>query len=385
MQELPKGDLTDWELLLRFLPQDWEEMGRESGALQRLRGFASTDRLLRTLLLYLVEGRSLRETALRVRQAGLAEVSPVAVWKRLAKAGEWFRLMNEALLAASARGRPVCTQPEEGRRVRLVDGTSVSEPGKTGSSWRIHYSLELTSLRCDGVHIIEKNTGETFKNFEISPGDILIADRVYANAPGITHVLSSGADVLVRLPYKNVALLDGEGRRVDLLAYLRTLSTAEIGEWPLFLSPANPCGEPTPVRVCAIKKSQAAAEASRKKTRRQGQKGPTTYTPSQNALEAAGYVTLFTTLPNHVAPSAQLLQLYRARWQVELVFKRLKSILGLGHLPKQEPTGARAWLQGKLFVATLVETLIAAGDAFFPWGYPICLAQKPMARDHLHV
>ncbi|MDL2317451.1 hypothetical protein LJC59_10365, partial [Desulfovibrio sp. OttesenSCG-928-A18] len=58
-------------------------------------------------------------------------------------------------------------------------------------------------------------------------------------------------------------------------------------------------------------------------------------------------------------------------WQIELVFKRLKSLLGVGHLRKQDEDSSRAWLQGKLFVAMLLETFIRAGEAFFPWGYPI--------------
>jgi ABC-type multidrug transport system ATPase subunit len=33
----------------------------------------------------------------------------------------------------------------------LVDGTMVSEPGYTGSQWRLHYSVSLPALNCDEV------------------------------------------------------------------------------------------------------------------------------------------------------------------------------------------------------------------------------------------
>ena len=46
--------------------------------------------------------------------------------------------------------------------------------------------------------------------------------------------------------------------------------------------------------------------------------------------------------------------------------------MSLGHLKKIDPRGARAWLQGKLFVAFLVEMLIVHAESFFPWGYPLC-------------
>ena len=61
----------------------------------------------------------------------------------------------------------------------------------------------------------------------------------------------------------------------------------------------------------------------------------------------------------------------RLRWQIELVFKRMKSIMGMGHLPKADPNSSRAWLHGKLFVALLVERMIEAAKSFFPWGYPL--------------
>ena len=54
-----------------------------------------------------------------------------------------------------------------------------------------------------------------------------------------------------------------------------------------------------------------------------------------------------------------VLETYRARWQIELVFKRLKSLLGLGHLRKMDLDGSKAWLHGKLFVAMLLETMIS--------------------------
>lgn len=383
MGSIPREDLSDWELLMTFLPKDWEEFGRSSGALRRTRGFLDAERLLRTLLLYLVEGRSLKETALRVREANLATVSSVAIWKRLKQSGEWFRLLNEAMLiswhpAKSSRGSL------SGRRVRLVDGTVVCEPGKTGSSWRIHYAVDLTTLRCDFVRIVDKASGETFRRFEVEDGDILIGDRIYSNLPGIAYVLSKGGDVIARMAITNLTLMNSSGKPVNLLRELRKLRTRQVGEWSWFLPTTAQGSTPTPVRVCAVKKSESSAEHARKKVHRKAQKDGT-YVPSAEALEAAGYVFVVTTLSKDEATAKQVLELYRGRWQIELVFKRLKSILGLGHLPKQEPEGARAWLQGKLLVATIVETLITAGDAFSPWGYPLRVPEESLEGNRPHV
>ena len=57
------------------------------------------------------------------------------------------------------------------------------------------------------------------------------------------------------------------------------------------------------------------------------------------------------------------------RWQIELAFKRMKSIMGLGHLPKFSEASARAWIHGKLLVALLIERLLDVAEHFSPWGY----------------
>ena len=78
---------------------------------------------------------------------------------------------------------------------------------------------------------------------------------------------------------------------------------------------------------------------------------------------------VFTTFPAAEFPGAEVLEWYRLRWQVELVFKRFKSLAELGHLPKHDEESAKAWLYGKLLVALLVEKLIGHATAVSPWGY----------------
>ena len=57
------------------------------------------------------------------------------------------------------------------------------------------------------------------------------------------------------------------------------------------------------------------------------------------------------------------------RSSIELTFKRLKSIVQLGHVPKHDDQSSRAWLYGKLFVALLSQKLARVGSAVSPWGY----------------
>lgn len=357
----------DFEYLTSFLPAHWQERAKELGALRRCRKMRDAATLLRVLLMHLAEGYSLRETAARARQANLAELSDVAIMDRLRQSGEWFRWMNVELMR-----RWVARQPESvlGSRwpIRLVDSTRIKEPGPTGSSWSVHYSIRLPSLACAELQVGDPHdAGESFRRFAIQPGELFMGDRVYGVRPGIFHVLGGGGQVLTRFAMSNLPLQTPSGAPFHLLGRLRQLSGTKMGDWPVRIEWK---GQQAPGRVCAIKKSRAAAEKARCDVIRGAQKdGSTT---RAETLEAAGYVFVFCTLDADQLSAPSALEMYRGRWQIELVFKRLKSIIELGHLRKTDPAAAKAWIHGKLFVAFLVELLIRHAESFFPWGYPLC-------------
>ena len=113
---------------------------------------------------------------------------------------------------------------------------------------------------------------------------------------------------------------------------------------------------------------------TRKKLRAKASRKMRTLLPQ--TLEYAEYVSVFTTVTRRHLRAADVLELYRARWQIELVFKRLKSIIGVGHLPKRNEESCIAWLYGKMLVAMLVERLYVEAESFSPWGYPISCPQQ---------
>lgn len=362
----------DFEYLLGFLPSGWQDKAKELGALRRCRKIPNAETLLRVLLIHLAEGCSLRETSVRAREGGIIDLSDVAILDRLKQAGEWFRWMNTKLMQEWVARKP-STVFGDRWRVRIVDGTRIKEPGPTGSSWCIHYAIGLPSLECSELRVCDKHgPGETFSRFAVRPGDLLIGDRAYGVRPGIFHVIDCGGDVLVRFAMSNLPLQTAKKGPFHLLKHLRTLRGTKIGDWPVVL---NHKGRNIKGRVCAIKKSRHATERARKQVRRQAQKGRAK--PRPETIEAAGYIFVFTTVERGELRPRAVLEMYRGRWQIELVFKRLKSILGLGHLRKTDPEAAKAWIQGKLLVAFLIESLICAGESLFPWGYPICETAGP--------
>ena len=205
----------DWELLVSFLPANWEELARKTGALRKLRKDKCPNNYLRTLMLHFGCGHSLRETVVRARRAQLADLSDVALLKRLRKAREWLRalcveLFREQGLAPAATG---------GFQVRAFDATTVKEPGPSGSQWRIHYSVRLPSLTCDYFKLTQTKgagTGESFKQFPIAPGDCIVADRGYSTGTGLRYVVDAGGQVTVRVNSGALVLQKIDGNSLDL-------------------------------------------------------------------------------------------------------------------------------------------------------------------------
>ena len=359
------GLSEDWRVIESVLPLGWDEAARRTGAFIRARAFDGPSSLLRVLLIHLVDGCSLRETAVRARAGELACVSDVALLGRLRGSGEWFRWMAEKL---SERLVQSSEEVIPGRRIQVVDATIVNEPGETGSTWRLHYSIQLSTLACQQVKVTPADDGETLARFDVSPGDVLMADRGLAKRPGIRHVVDHGGDIVIRMNATNVPLEDEKGRAFRMLPRLRKMSAGAVQSWPVVIRDERGL---IPARLCALKKSTQATRESRKKLLATAKRKSRTLLPE--TIEMAGYVVVLTTMAE--ASAEQILELYRHRWQIELAFKRLKSLLHLGHLKKTDPVGARAWLQGKLFVAALIETLVQTGERFSPWGY-----QMPKGR-----
>jgi hypothetical protein len=359
----------DWDILKTFLPSGWEDKARELGALVRKRKIDSAETLLRVLLIHLADGKSLRTTAAYAHEAGLCDLNDVALLHRLRSAEEWFHWMVTELFQ-SLSSRPLPSKLFQTYRIRLVDGSSISEPGSTGTDWRLHYSLLLSNLRCDSLTITPTTTGEAFQRYAVTPGDVFIGDRGYCQRKGIVYVLQHHGHVLVRFHSTNLPLFRRSGTPFVVLEHLRGLDTGHIGDWDVwFKHPES--GDLVKGRLCSLRKSQEAAEKAKKQLRQTASRKGRTLRPE--TLEHAEYITMFTTTTRHVFTGMLLMSLYRGRWQVELVFKRLKGILGVGHLPKYHPESCVAWLYGKMIVALLVERLYHEAERFSPWGYSINL------------
>jgi IS4 transposase len=71
---------------------------------------------------------------------------------------------------------------------------------------------------------------------------------------------------------------------------------------------------------------------------------------------AAGFLMLATALPPDI-PADEICAVYRLRWQIELAFKRLKSLLHIDRLPTRTEAGSLSWLYTHLILALLTDDI----------------------------
>lgn len=353
----------EWGVIERLLPAGWKEAAREQKAFQRARYITDPGPLLRLLLFHAVNDAGLRETVTQARASGVAEMSQVALLKRVRRSGAWLAWLG-AELCRNLREEP---RLPKGLRPRAVDSTTIQGPASKGTEWRVHYALDLPTLTCDAFAVTDAHGGELLERTSMRKGDVLLADRNFLRAAGVRAAVAVGAHVLVRLRWTHAPMITPAGQRFRALTRARRLRIGKVAGWPVRLR--APEGRPIAGRVVATKlPAPLAAKAERRAVRESSKKGKRL---DPRSLEAAHFVMVFTTLPKALLSDVAVLELYRYRWQIELAFKRLKQLLKIGRLPHQDPVAAKSWIHAKLVVALLLETLFRGARTFSPWGYDI--------------
>jgi len=338
----------DWEWVKERLgAPELERSARAFGALVRRREIQDAASLLRLCLGYGC-GLSLREAAAWASLNGIAAMSDVAVLKRLRGAADWLGHLAGRLVAS--HGAPA----GPGRPVRIVDGSMVSAPG--GGLWRLHVAYDLGEQRFTHIELTDRSGAEKLERAPVAAGEIRIGDRCYARPEGLRHLSAHGSDFLVRIGWKSLRFRQGDGSALDLAQLLDLAQAGEPVDRDVLVVNGRRRGLPAqPVRLIILRKPPQAAERSQKRARRASQRGGHDLQPQ--TLRAADCLMLVTSLDRTAYPTKQIAALYRLRWQVELAFKRLKSLLDFSRLPAKDPGLARTWLLAKLLMALLLDDL----------------------------
>lgn len=363
--------ITAWSPLFSRLSSavDLGGLARESQPLIRRRQIRTLEDLLRLALVY-GSGLSLRATAAWAVQSGVADLSNVALLKRLRRAADWLLLVAGTLLSGTvpaANKQPlVC-----GRRLRVIDATCLSQPGSTGTDWRLHAVFDPAAQCFIALQLTDVHGGEGFHHFTPAAGELWLGDRGYISRNGLRHVLAHGADFLIRAGWNAFSWQTPQGQCFDLFSALRRCG--DHGQWPVRL--AGP-GAPIAARLIARRKPPQATVQEQARLRKEAKRRGKTLDP--RSLEAAGWLLLVTSLAPEALPMTEALALYRVRWQIELSFKRLKSLGSLDQLPANDPQLARAWIAAKLIIALLTDQVTQGVLDSPPCAHP---SRQPTSLD----
>lgn len=338
---------------------DLETSARQHGALLRHRGVGSATDLLRIVLGYSVLDYSLRQLGMWCVLLELVDISKTALLKRLKQSHVWLGYLIARILMQQKVDFPT----EIGLQIKLVDATVVCPPGSTGEGMRLHVGFDLKRPGLDWIKITDGKGAENLNRFGFRKGDLCIADRAYALLSNLVAVIAQQAWFIVRIGwFRQPGLRLADGQAMDIIAWLKHSAWKAQGE-PFEQTVWLP-NQDAAFRLVARAIPEQAAEEVRRRLRKEATKKGRTI--DERSLIAAGFVLLLTNLPTPAYPALQILELYRFRWQIELYFKRLKSLTGLDQLRAKDPDLALTYLYGKLLGALFLDHMVGHLRSDYP-------------------
>lgn len=306
---------TGWHTIRGFLPSDLDGLARSTGAMERFRKISGGESLLRCGLLWALPNHSIDIVAEEVKRLNLTDLSGTALFNRLVDGEPFFCEVLKHLFAQVAPHSEMVGD----LKVVAVDGTSLCGPKATGTNQRLHVAYDLGAARPIYVDVTNMRGGETFRRFvNLGPGVLILADQGYGYIPGIKPLLDSKAHVLVRFNFHSIVLFDENGVRLTPEMADQMLAPEGTIEFKAYM-----IGWDAPLRVF-------------------GSRNP-----------AGKGIWQLTDLDEKTLDVSRVRELYARRWQIELFFKRMKTILRLKDLPTREGPSARSWIFLKLILGTL--------------------------------
>jgi Transposase DDE domain len=350
-----------WSAIATRLPADLDldQLARSSGAILRRRGDGIGDAasLLQLIFARGPGGKSLQDTVAWARMNGGAELAAQSLNARLHQSVAFLDALLHRLLTARHAGKPLLWS---GRCLRIADGSSLSQPGSKGTDWRLHGVYDLGSGSFSHLEITDQRGAESLLRCAPATNEVRIADRGYAKAKDLRAFLAQsdtgGQDFIVRVGWKALAWSDAKGDPFNLIHHLQTYPAGtENQEWAV-QAQVGSTKRPSllPLRLIAVPLPPDRAEAARRRVKRTASKHQDRTDP--RTLLAAGFMVLVTSLPANI-PAAEIYAVYRLRWQIELAFKRLKSLLHVDRLPTRTRGGSLSWLYAHLILLLLAEDI----------------------------
>lgn len=351
--QVEAANQQEWEQEVESrLAEGWQEQARQLGAFERQRKLRCVGDLLRGLLAYVLCYGSFRMLGYWSVCLGLADLSEAAWRKRLRQAEDWLDWLFRAQIGVGVGAAPAKLYGHW-KRVLLLDATNLSCQGARAVKWRLHTAFDLLAGQLTQVRITTHRVAEDVVHFVIQEGDLIIADSGYGYVQRLLAILQRGADLVIRFSPATLRLFQAEGGpQLDVVKWLKgqQAPSGHLVEREVWLHDAQ---QWVRLRVVGLRLTAEQTERAIRRKRRKAQMDKRQLQPE--TLYLAGWLLVVTSLEATPWRAADVLQLYRARWHVELFFKRLKQVLHVHAVRCVHPQSARASLLAILLAWVLQE------------------------------
>ncbi len=256
------------------------------------------------------------------------------------------------------------------RSVRLMDSTTITLPAELSEIYpgcgdrhgstaavKLHVGMDLVNGKITGPELTPARLHDgrsSIVDEGREEGSLVLRDLGYFSLSSLEDLSKRGIYWVTRLK-NGTQIYDANGAVILLEELLKRDHELNI---PVTIGHSGVCGRLTTQRL-----PKAVAEKRRRMLRRSAAKHGST--PRKASLLLCGYVIAITNIPETLATRAEVLELLRARWQVELLFKHWKSNHALDEWRSRRPDAILCELYAKLIGILLEHWILLLGA----WNY----------------
>jgi hypothetical protein len=322
--------------LQQLLGECAQKAAAESGVIQRMRKFTPLSLARAFVLGFLQDPRASDEKLAQMAVQCGAAVTPQAIEQRQTPRLVDFlqRLFREATKLVVGSHRALAPILERFTSVTVIDSSTITLPDEMEKEYRgcggshgsgaaaVKLQTEL-DLRSGALAHVEIEPGRSpdgatsRQDVRRGKGSLRITDLGYFALAVFAGMAQAGEFFLSRLQFGTHVL--HQGLAVDVLAWLAKQPGSFV-DVSVLLGQAQ-C---LPCRLIAWRLPEEQANRRRQKLRQETRR-KRGHEPSAERLAWCDWTILVTNVPVDLLAPREAAILYRARWQVELLFKRWKS------------------------------------------------------------
>lgn len=291
----------------------------KSKVIKRKRVVKSCSVLFQATILYIVEKLSFQRLSDVMAIKYKVSMSDTSWKKQISKvAPVIYGIMMEFLNSKSQTNKNTILGYSS---VYALDATDITLEGKKGTILRAHTEYDISGQASFKALIADIHTGESAKLFSVKANSLYFADRAYGKTPQMGYMIENNADFVFRFSPSHVKMFS-DAKCIQQIDFSLLLSAKDqISSFECFFKDKKRIRK---IRVIISPIPKDKAETAVKKAKRKSNKKQ--YKISAKTLVYAQYLFLATSLSDDYS-NQDIISAYRNRWQIELHFKRSKSLL----------------------------------------------------------